>query len=217
MEQDHYFDSETWEQMPDYLGQIPEPVRIHIWGDENLSSTEKEAVRVARLLSEKFPEKISYRVFPRRINYSFYPVIGVMGLDGDEPIDYGVRIIGLPLGYQMTSFIAAIQVVSFRGQTLEPKTRIRLKGLKTAVNIEVLTDADNESGALVAKHAFGMAVANPHIRTFLIMADLFPEAMIRHSVNYVPHIVINDRLHIESVLDEQELLQQIGKAVKPKA
>ena len=214
MTQDPYFDDETWEQMPDFLGQIPEPVRIHIWGDEHLSSTEREVVRLSRLLSQKFPEKISYRVFPRRVNYNFYPVIGVMGVDGDESIDYGVRIIGLPLGYQMTSFIAALQVVSFRGQTLEPKTRIRLKGLKTAVNIQIFTDADNETGAVVAKHAFGMAVANEHVRSFLIMADLFPEATIRYSINSVPHTIINDRVHLEGVLEEEELLKQIGLAVR---
>lgn len=214
MDQENFFDDETWAQMPDFLGKIPEPVRIHIWGDENLSSTEREAVRVSRLFSEKFPEKISYRVFPRRINYDFYPVIGVMGLDGDEPIDYGVRLIGLPLGYQMTSFIAALQVVSFRGQTLEPKTRIQLKGLKTAVNIQVLTTADNETGAVVAKHAFGMAVASEYVRTFLIMADLFPAATLRYSINYVPHTVINDRVHREGALEEGELLEQIRLAVK---
>lgn len=214
MEQEHYFDDETWEQMPDFLGKIPEPVRIHIWGDEQLTGFEREAVRVSRLLSKKFPEKISYRVFPRRVNYQFYPVIGIMGVDGDEPIDYGVRLIGLPLGYQMTSFIAALQVVSFRGQTLEPKTRIRLKGLKTAVNIQIFTTAENETGALVAKHAFGMAVANNHVRTFLIMSDLFPESTIRYSINYVPHTIINDRLHLEGVVDEEELLKQIGLAIK---
>ena len=169
---------------------------------------------MSRLLSQKFPEKISYRVFPRRVNYNFYPVIGVMGVEGDEPIDYGVRIIGLPLGYQMTSFIAALQVVSFRGQTLEPKTRIRLKGLKTAVNIQTFTDADNETGAVVAKHAFGMAVANEHVRSFLIMADLFPEATIRYSINYVPHTIINDRVLLEGVREEEEVLKQIGLAVK---
>ena len=214
MAQEHYFDDETWEQMPDFLGQIPEPVRIHIWGDENMSSTEREAVRLSRLFSQKFPDKISYKLFPRRVNYNFYPVIGIMGLAGDEPIDYGVRIIGLPLGYQMTSLIAALQVVSFRGQTLEPKTRIRLKGLKTAVNIQIFTDADNETGAVVAKHAFGMAVANEHVRSFLIMADLFPEATIRYTMNYVPYTVINDRIHLEGVLEEEELLKQIGLAVK---
>ncbi len=81
-------------------------------------------------LSERF-QGISYKLFPRRENYPYYPVIGVMGLEENEPVDYGVRLIGLPSGYQMTSFVAAIQCVSFRGMTSEPLTRIKLHELKS--------------------------------------------------------------------------------------
>ncbi|MCA9997599.1 MAG: hypothetical protein KDE56_17690, partial [Anaerolineales bacterium] len=174
---------------------------------------EQEAARLGQFFADQFPEKISFRLFPRRINYPFYPVLGVMGVDGEALIDHGVRIIGLPIGYQMTSLIAALQVVSFRGQTLEPVTRIKLARLKTAVNIQILTTADNETGALVAKHAFGLAVASPHIRAYLIMADAFPEAAIRYSASTAPHIVINERVHISGVIDEAELLHQISLAL----
>lgn len=213
MHENHSFEDETWAQLPDFLDQLPEPVALHVWGDETATPEEKEAARLGRLLAEKFPAKISFRLFPRRINYSFYPVLGIFGTEGEEFVDYGVRIIGLPLGYQMTSLIAALQVVSFRGQTLEPVTRIKLARLQTAVSIQILTTAENETGALVAKHAFGLTVANPHIRSYLIMADAFPEAAIRYSASYVPHTVINERVHISGVIDEAELLHQISLAV----
>ena len=209
----HHFDDETWAQIPDFLAQLPEPIALHVWGDANATAAEQEAARLGQLFADQFPEKVSFRLFPRRVNYPFYPVLGVMGVDGEEFVDYGVRIIGLPLGYQMTSLIAALQVVSFRGQTLEPMTRIKLARLKTAVNIQILTTADNETGALVAKHAFGLAVASPLIRSYLIMADAFPEAIIRYSVNHVPHTIINERVHISGVIDEAELLHQISLAL----
>lgn len=136
----------------------------------------------------------------------------------EEQTDHGVRLIGLPAGYQMTSLIAAIQSVSFQGQSLEPRTRVQLRKMEQAhpdarVAIELLTSAEDEAGALVAKVVFGIAVASEAVRTFLVMTDAFPEAATMYSATYLPHTVINKRVHYQGVADEAELLRQIAKAV----
>jgi alkyl hydroperoxide reductase subunit AhpF len=139
------------------------------------------------------------------------------GAEGEESVDYGVRLIGLPAGYQMTSLIAAIQIVSFQAQTLEPLTRIKLRQLEQQFDkelvIELLTTSDDEGGPLVAKHAFGFAVASPRIRALLIMADAFPEAAVRYSARDVPHTIINGRFHISGVVDEAGLLAEIQRSL----
>lgn len=212
------FDDETWQQLPDFLANLPEPVCLHVWGDEAASTAEREAVRMANLLTSRFPEKLSCRFFPRRINYPYYPVIGIMQGTEEESTDPGLRIIGLPVGYQMTSLIAAIQAASFRGQTLEPLSRLKLHRLVETYNsdvaIELLTAAEDEEGALVAKSAFGAAASTERIRTFLIVTDYFPEAAQRYSAQYLPHIVINQRVHFNGPLEENELVRQIGIALK---
>lgn len=213
MPPDYPFDDETWAALPSYFAELPNPVHISLWGDPQETVGEHEAVRLCEALADTF-EPIQFTVYPRRVNYNFYPVIGVMGLDGDQQIDYGVRIIGRPSGYQLTSLIAAIQVVAFRGVTLEPRTRVQLRGLSTDVAIEIMTDADDEVGALVAKHAFGLSVASDHVRTWLVMADVFPEALIRYSVTHVPHTVINSRYHVSGALSEEDLLIHIAKTLQ---
>jgi alkyl hydroperoxide reductase subunit AhpF len=65
----------------------------------------------------------------------------------------------------------------------------------------------------MAQPLFNMAVVNDHIRTFFIMADQFPTAVTRYSLNYLPHMVLNGRVHREGVVDEGEILKQIGTAV----
>lgn len=197
---------------------MPEPVCLNLWGDPSLSSDEQQASDLCRTLAERF-EQISWRLLPRRINYPYYPVIGVMAGSENDQQDLGVRLIGLPAGYQMTSLIAAIQSVSFQGQSLEPRTRVQLRKLEQAhpeaqVAIELLTSAEDESGTLIAKIAFGMAVASERIRTFLIMTDSFPEAAALHSAAYLPHTIINKRIHYEGLLDEGEMLKQIARAVR---
>lgn len=208
-----HFDEETLAQLPAFFEHLPEPVQIHIWGDPENSPLEREAVHLVEMLSERF-EQIRYRLFPRRENYPYYPVIGVMGLEDEEPVDYGVRLIGLPAGYQMTSLVAAIQCVSFRGMTSEPLTRIKLHQLKSDITLEMITTSEDEAGARVAQQIFNMAVASPHIRSFLVIADAFPEAFIRYSINEIPHLIINGRTHIGGVIDEEMLLEHISKTIK---
>lgn len=212
------FDEETWRQLPDFLGKLPEPVCLHIWGDETEGVAEREAARLGRLLADRFPQQLSFRLLPRRVNYPYYPVFGIMAGTAEASTDLGLRIIGLPIGFQMTSLIAAIQAASFRGQTLEPLSRLKLHRLMAAspedVAIELLTSAEDEAGAVVAKAAFGAAASTDRIKTFLIVTDFFPEAAQRYSAAYLPHTVINKRVHYNGTMEEEELVRQIGLAVK---
>lgn len=209
------FDDDTWRQLPDFLGQLPEPVCLHVWADAAGEPAEREAARLAATLAERFPQ-LSTRLLPRRENYPYYPVIGVMGGPAEAPRDDGLRLIGLPIGYQMTSLIAAIQAVAFRGQTLEPATRIRLSRLPddADVTIEILTAADDEWGGVAAKAAFGMAAASARVRAYLIVTDFFPEAAARYSAATLPHVVINRRVHYSGAPDEDALLRHIALALK---
>ncbi len=211
------FDEDTWRELPDLLEKLPEPVCLHIWGDESAGAAEREAIILAQTLAARFPEKLSYRLFPRRANYPYYPVIGIMAGTAEEFTDPGLRIIGLPIGFQMTSLVAAIQAVSFRGQTLEPLTRVKLHRLNAVaqedIHIEVLTAAEDEAGALVAGAVFGAAAAAGRVRAFVIITDFFPEAAQRYSAGYLPHTVINKRIHFQGVLSEDELINQIKLAV----
>jgi alkyl hydroperoxide reductase subunit AhpF len=209
----HPFDDETWAQLPPLFEHLPEPVHIIMWGDPAESEAEKETAVLLQSLTDRFSQ-LSFQVLPRRINYQFYPVLGVMGGPADDWHDFGLRLIGLPNGYAMTSFITAVQAVAFRGMTLDAMSRIKLKQLATPVVIELFSAANNEAGALMAQPLFNMAVVSEHIRTFLVMADQFPTAVDRYSLNYLPHMVINGRVHLEGVVGESDILKQIGTAVK---
>jgi alkyl hydroperoxide reductase subunit AhpF len=202
------FDDETRAQLPSIFNHLPSPVRLKVWGNAEDSRRESEAATLCNTLANWF-DTIDYRLLPRREGYPYYPVIGVMGLEEGEEVDFGVRLIGLPAGYQITSLITAIQAVSFRGATLEPRTRISLHRLSQDVTVEAMTSAENEGGALIAKIAFGAAVASRYVKSFLIMSDSFPEVNLRYSVSTLPHTVINGRVHVEGVVDEATLVKHI--------
>ncbi len=201
------------DELAGFLQELPNPVRIHYWGLEDASREENEALRLCRALAERFAN-IGLRTFSRKASYRYYPVLGFMGVDGGKKIDYGVRIIGLPNGYQLTSLIAAIQAVSFRGVTLEPLTRIKLQKLETDITLELITADSDEYGGIVAKTAFGLAVASEKVRTFLIMSNMFPEAAIQNSAYALPHLVVNGRVHLSGVANEETILKHIALAAQ---
>ena len=214
-ENNHPFDIETWEQLPAFFDNLPERVLLIVWGDATISQNDKDAATLCQTLANRFQD-ISFQMLPRRINFPYYPVIGIMADNGPDAewTDFGVRVIGIPSGFQMTSFITAVQSVSFRGMTLEAASRIQLSRLKEEVRLELLSSAEDENGPIMAQMVFNMAVVNPHVRSFLIMSDQFPEAVLRYSVNYVPHVVVNGRVHLEGVVGEDVLLKHMGQAIK---
>lgn len=212
LDTDPFFDADSWAELPNLLGHLPEPVHLVVWGDPT-NPIEAEAVRLCAVLAERFAA-LTTETLPRRPTYHYWPVIGIMRPTAVGYDDLGLRIIGLPNGYAMTSFITAIQAVSFRGMTSEAVTRIRLNKLAQPIEIQMITDANNEAGALMAHPLFNMAVSSPLVRVFMIMGDQFPAILDRYSVQYVPHTIINGRVHIEGVVDEAIIMRHIGQAAK---
>jgi len=206
------FDEQTWAQLPAFIEHLPEPLYLIVWGDEAASQQEREAMRLCRALAERF-DNLQFRSLPQRINYPYWPVIGVMRGTPEAYDDVGVRLVGLPAGYQMTSFITAMQAVAFQGSALEAKTRIQLHGLQQEVKLELITAVSNESGPLMAQPIFNIAAFSPHIRAYLIMGDMFPQAAWKHSVFAYPHLTINGRVHIQGVVSEEVIVQHIARAV----
>ncbi|MBE2200291.1 MAG: hypothetical protein IAE79_16875 [Anaerolinea sp.] len=200
------------DQLATFLQDLPNPVHIHYWGQPAVSPAAAEALRLCQTLASQFAP-IHLHAFSPPANQA-YPILEFLGEQAGAKVDYGVRIVGLPSGYQITALIAALQAVSFQGVTLEPMTRIKLQKLASDVTLELLTDPEDEGGPLVAKHIFGLAVAHKQIKSYLVMINMFPEAAVRYSAYTLPHLVINGRTHLSGVTDETTILQHIGRAVK---
>ncbi len=213
---DAIFAGESWSELIGFLEKLPRPVKLVIWAHEDGGRIEREALHLGRSLAERF-EIIQAERRDRVPRHHHYPVIGFMGLDEQQhEIDFGLRMVGLPAGYQINSLVGAIQAVSFRASNLEGLTRIKLSKIPAGANIdlEVFTSAENEAGVLVATLASGLAVASPKVRAFIVMADVFPDIATRYSVRNLPHTVINGRVHIEGLMNEDGILRQIGVALR---
>jgi glutaredoxin-like protein len=67
------------------------------------------------------------------------PVLVIAGKDGDQIIDYGIRFAGVPAGYEFSSLIQSLMMVSGRDSGLKEKTRQTLKELKEPIHLLVFS------------------------------------------------------------------------------
>jgi glutaredoxin-like protein len=65
------------------------------------------------------------------------PGIVFVGKDGDQVIDYGVRMLGIPSGHEFSTLIHDLILVSGRDSGLEQKTRDELNKLTEPVHLQV--------------------------------------------------------------------------------
>jgi glutaredoxin-like protein len=72
-----------------------------------------------------------------QFNLDKVPGFVIVGKDGEQRIDYGVRFAGIPAGHEFTSLVNDIILVSKRDSGLSPQTKAFLADLKQPVTLQV--------------------------------------------------------------------------------
>ena len=75
----------------------------------------------------------------KKYNLDKAPGLVIAGRDGDLILDYGIRLAGIPSGYEFGTLIQSMILVSRRDSGLAPNTRKVLSDLKDSVNLLVFT------------------------------------------------------------------------------
>ncbi len=131
------------------------------------------------------------------------PAIAVIG-----KIDYGVRIYGIPYGYELNTLIEAITSVS-RGTTdLADRTKEILKDIKKPVHIQVFVTLTCPHCPAAAAIAHKLAVENDFIRADVIDATEFPTLAQKYGVIGVPKIVMNEKTEFTGAFNEDLFAEQ---------
>jgi alkyl hydroperoxide reductase subunit AhpF len=70
-------------------------------------------------------------------NVNLAPGLVILGHESGDLLDYGIRFSGIPSGYEFSSLIHTIILVSRRDSGLQPEVRADLKRLIDPVNLKV--------------------------------------------------------------------------------
>jgi len=126
--------------------------------------------------------------------------------------DYGIRFYGIPGGYEFSSLIEAIKVVSTGEHNLHEETKKYLDSLKKEVHLQVFVTPTCPycPGAVILAHR--MAYYCSKVQADMVEATEFPELAIKYNVMGVPRTVINETQFLEGSAPENMLIEKI-KAV----
>ena len=126
---------------------------------------------------------------------------------------YGVLFTGAPFGYEFTSLIEAIKMVSSGDTALEDEVRDKLRAISKPVRIKVFVTPSCPycPRAVIIAHKF--AFESENIVGEMIEAQEFPEISQLYNVYAVPKVVINETVEFEGALPEKQFLEYIMEAV----
>lgn len=136
------------------------------------------------------------------------PAVAVVR-EGDAPADYGVRLFGIPSGYEFGTLIEDIRLVSSGNPELSDATLAELAKLSSPVNIQVFVTPTCPYCPRAVLLAHRLAMASDFVTASMVEATEFPQLSNRYQVYGVPRTVINDVIHVEGAVPENMLITKL--------
>jgi len=123
--------------------------------------------------------------------------------------DYGVRIYGIPYGYELQTLIEAVINVSKGATNLSEKTKTILADVKAPVHIQVFVTLTCPHCPVAAATAHKLAIESDMIRADVIESSEFPTLAQKYSVIGVPKIIINEKIEFVGAFSEDLFAEHV--------
>lgn len=190
---------------------LVDPVRILMFTQEIECRFCSDTRQLAQELA-KLSDKITVEVYDfvangdkaKEYGIDKIPALAIVGKK-----DYGVRIYGIPYGYELQTLIEAVISVS-RGTTdLSDKTKAILVDVKSPVHIQVFVTLTCPHCPVAAAIAHKLAVESDMIKADVIDSSEFPALAQKYNVIGVPKIVINEKIEFVGAFNEDLFAEHV--------
>jgi glutaredoxin-like protein len=207
---------EIAEHVKQELADLAGPVRLVMFTQEfecDYCAETRQLVEEVAALSDQLTAEIYNFVIDKEkaeeLGIDKIPAVAVIGAE-----DYGVRLYGIPSGYEFTSLLHAIRTVAAGKPELTEETLATLAELTEPVHIQVFVTPTCPycAGSVVLAHQ--LAVASPMVRADMVEATEFPQLAIKYQVMGVPRTVMNETVHIEGAAPEPMVLEKLQEALE---
>lgn len=210
-------DDKVKAELKPVLAELKSPVRLVFFRTKDACPTcsrQEELLRELCSLTDKLKLEIHDAVLDgdTAANYRIdkTPATAVVGAR-----DYGIRFYGLTAGYEFTSLLEAIIMVSSGRTNLDPQLEELVKRIKVPVHLEVMVTLTCQYCPEMVRVAHEFAFVNEHIRADMVESAEFPELTKKYQVTGVPRTVVNGRQTFDGALPAPAAYLEIIKAVSP--
>lgn len=136
--------------------------------------------------------------------------------DGDPPTDYGIRLYGVPAGYEFSTLIEDLRMIGGRDGKVSPETLAALGTLQQPVHIQVFVTPTCPYCPRAVVLAHKLAMASPLVTADMVEATEFPHLANKYQVHGVPRTVVNETIHIEGAVPEAALMSKLMEGLSDK-
>ena len=195
----------------EFSTKLEDPVRIVMFTQEvecRFCSDTRQLVQELATLNDKIKAEIYDFVAnadkAKELGIDKIPALAIIGKK-----DYGVRMYGIPYGYELQTLISAVIGVS-RGKTdLSDKTKAILADVKSPVHIQVFVTLTCPHCPVAAVVAHKLAVESDMVTADVIDSSEFPTLAQKYSVIGVPKIVINEKVEFVGAFNEDVFAEHV--------
>jgi glutaredoxin-like protein len=195
----------------DLKTKLENPVRIVMFTQEvecKFCSETRQLVQELATLNDKITVELYDLVADadkaKEYGIDKIPALAILGKK-----DFGVRIYGIPYGYELQTLIDAVINVS-RGKTdLSDKTKQILVEVKTPVHIQVFVSLTCHHCPVAAAVAHKLAIESDLVRADVIDGSEFPHLAQKYAVMGVPKVIINEKIEFVGAFNEDLFAEHV--------
>jgi glutaredoxin-like protein len=208
-------DDEIATELKEEFRRLKNPVRLAVFS-EALADPESEQVsrlvlELAALDSRLRAERHDFVLDQDRVEalgIARVPGIAVMGADKD----YGIRLYGLPSGYEFGALVDTILDVSSGESGLADATKAYLATLERPIHIQVFSTPTCPHCPRAVRLAFRFAIESDKVQADGVEVTGYPDLARRYRVSSVPKTVVNDGVEFVGAGPESMLLEHVQDA-----
>ena len=195
----------------DLQERMVDPVRIVMFTQEiecKFCSETRQLAQELAALSDKLSVEV-YDLVANADKAKEYRVEKIPALAIIGKKDYGVRIYGIPYGYELQTLISAVVNVSKGTTDLSDKTKAILADVRLPVHIQVFVTLTCPHCPVAASIAHKLAIESDMITADVIDAGEFPTLAQKYQVIGVPKIVINEKIEFVGAFNEDLFAEHV--------
>jgi len=192
---------------------LKNPVKLIIFTQE----FECDYCHDARSLAEELAElsdKVRVEVYdfqqdPEKTQAYRIDKIPAIVVEGEK--DYGVRYFGVPGGYEFSSLLESVRLVSEGKADISEDTKKFLDSLTGDLHFQVFVTPTCPYCPRAVVLAHNLAVASDKVRADMVEVSEFMQLAVKYQVQGVPRTVINETIVLEGAVPEQMLVDRLKK------
>lgn len=212
-------DNDTRNQLTEMFESLQKSVKVVVFTQEFECQYCTETRQIAEELAA-LSDKISLEVYDFVADKALADQYGIDKIPatvivegGDAGKDFGIRYYGIPSGYEFSSLIQDVIMVSAGDPQLSEETKAWLATLETPVHLQVFVTPTCPYCPQAVLLAHRLAMASDMVHADMVEATEFPHLSNKYQVMGVPRTVINENIFQEGAAPEPMLLEKLKEAV----